>query len=69
MKDRPAEDVDQTHPEIDILAIAEEKTVRGEFVRTMLAKIENTNEEEKDNLERTLHYGLMAFEGRSVFTS
>jgi len=61
--------VDQTHPEIDVLAIAEEKTVRGEFVRTMLAKIENTNEEEKDSLERTLHYGLMAFEGSSILTS
>lgn len=58
--------IDRTETGIDFLSLAEEKTVRGEFVRTLLQKIETSNEEEKRKLREALRFGILAFEGREL---
>lgn len=54
--------LDQTQVAFDLERLALEKTVRGEFVRTMLQRIESAPVEEKPRLENALRFGLRAFE-------
>ncbi len=55
---------DETVPEYDLEAIAREATVRGQFVRTLAARLEAGSAEEQDTVRRALHFGLDAFAGR-----
>jgi|Deesub1362A_J573_1020465.scaffolds.fasta_scaffold01375_5 DNA repair exonuclease SbcCD nuclease subunit len=48
-------------PSYDIDSISREQTLRGEFVRRMLQKIEQ-NPEEREILMKALYYGLEAFD-------
>jgi len=57
---------DETHPGFDFADLAEEKTVRGEFVRDFLARIEAAGGAEKQKLEKALTYGLLAFAGKEI---
>lgn len=54
-----------TRPAFDLTRLAEESTVRGEFVRNMLAALER--ETEKQSLySEALQYGLQAFEQEEI---
>jgi DNA repair exonuclease SbcCD nuclease subunit len=57
---------DRTEPALDFEATAEEKTLRGRFVRTLNERIARAGEEERPVLERTRLYGLQALLGREV---
>jgi DNA repair exonuclease SbcCD nuclease subunit len=55
---------DETVPEYDLAAIAREATVRGQFVRTLSARLEAAGDGERDVVRRALYFGLDAFAGR-----
>ena len=55
---------DETWPEYDLEAVAQESTVRGNFVRTLSARLQETPEEERDTIRRAIYFGLDAFTGR-----
>lgn len=55
---------DETWPEYDLEAVAQEGTVRGNFVRTLSARLQETPEEERDTVRRAIYFGLDAFTGR-----
>ncbi len=57
---------DETLPGFDFAGLAAEKTVRGEFVKNFLARIEAAEESEKQHLTKALTYGLMAFAGKGI---
>jgi len=58
--------VNHTHTGFDLTTLMTEKTVKGEFVRTMQARRQKANEQGQIQLERALVYGLMAFEQREI---
>jgi DNA repair exonuclease SbcCD nuclease subunit len=55
---------DDTWPEYDLEAVAQEGTVRGNFVRTLSARLQETPEEERETIRRAIYFGLDAFTGR-----
>ncbi len=57
---------DSTRSGFDLESISDDKTVRGKFVQTMQAKINQAEKKEKSQLEQALIYGLMAFDGRDL---
>lgn len=52
---------DKTAPLVNIKRLKCENSLRGLFVRNMLNRIENTSDEEKENLNAALRLGLKAF--------
>ena len=46
---------------IDFEKLSGEISLKGLFVKNMLAKIENSSEEEKELLKKALNLGLKAF--------
>ncbi len=57
---------DQTHPALDFETIAQEKTLRGRFVRILNERIAAAPEEKRTTLERARLYGVQALNGREV---
>lgn len=55
---------DETVPEYDFEALSMEGTVRGEYVRTLLERLQTAPEPQRAEIRRALHYGLDAFAGR-----
>jgi DNA repair exonuclease SbcCD nuclease subunit len=59
--------VNQTAPEIDVEAMAGERTLRGRFVRNLTERIAAAaSDEERASLERARLYGIHALLGREV---
>ncbi len=56
---------DETSPEYDLEGLAREGTVRGNFVRTLYARMQEAPEEERETIRRAIYYGLDAFTGRA----
>lgn len=52
---------DSTETKIDFEKLSGEITLKGLFVKNMLAKIDNSSEEEKELLNKALNLGLKAF--------
>ena len=52
---------DKTAPLINIQTLKCENTLRGLFVKNMLTRIENANDDEKETLNAALSWGLKAF--------
>jgi DNA repair protein SbcD/Mre11 len=57
---------DQTHPGFDFDAIAQEKTLRGKFVRVLNERIAAAEEQNLFVLERARLYGVQVLSGREV---
>jgi exonuclease SbcD len=57
---------DQTYPALDFESIAQEKTIRGRFVRVLNERIAAAAETERTILERARLYGVQALSGRKV---
>ena len=57
---------DQTHPALDFDSIAQEKTLRGRFVRILNERIAVASEEDRISLERARLYGVQALSEREV---
>jgi exonuclease SbcD len=57
---------DQTHPALDFDSIAQEKTIRGRFVRLLNERLSKASEEDRVLLERARSYGVQALSGREV---
>jgi exonuclease SbcD len=57
---------DQTHPALDFESLAQEKTLRGRFVRILNERVAAAPEGERDMLERARLYGVQALSGREV---
>ena len=57
---------DQTHPALDFESIAQEKTLRGRFVRILNERLAAASGEERITLERARLYGVQALSGREV---
>jgi DNA repair protein SbcD/Mre11 len=57
---------DQTQPALDFESMAQEKTIRGRFVRVMNERIAAALDAERIILERARIYGLQALSGREV---
>jgi len=57
---------DQTHPALDFDSIAQEKTLRGKFVRALNERIAAAGEENRIVLKRARLYGVQALSGREV---
>jgi DNA repair exonuclease SbcCD nuclease subunit len=57
---------DQTHTALDFDSIAQEKTLRGRFIRILNERIEAAPEGERIALERARLYGVQALSGREV---
>ena len=55
---------DHTVPEYDLQSIATESTVRGLFVRSLLADLEASEDLGRERVRRALYFGLDAFAGR-----
>ena len=55
---------DESAPEYDLEAVAEEGTVRGNFVRTLRARMQDAPDDERESIRRAIYYGLDAFTGR-----
>ena len=55
---------DDTVPEYDLAALAQEGTLRGHFVRTLAARLEAAPEAERGVIRRALYCGLDALAGR-----
>lgn len=53
----------KTEIKVDFLALATEQTLKGIFVKNMLAKIETAEDFEKEKLKAALNIGLKAFLG------
>jgi DNA repair protein SbcD/Mre11 len=58
--------VDQTRPALDFESIAQEKTLRGRFVRILNERLAMAPQEERETLERARLYGVQALSGREV---
>jgi DNA repair protein SbcD/Mre11 len=58
--------IDQTHPALDFESIAQEKTIRGRFVRILNERLASARQEEREMLERARLYGVQALSGREV---
>lgn len=54
---------DKTEVKLDFEALAQETTLKGIFVKNMLAKINAANEDEKEQLLYALNIGIKAFGG------
>ena len=54
---------DKTKIKLDFDAISQENTLKGVFVKKMLAKLENADEQEKEKLLYALNIGIKAFSG------
>lgn len=54
---------DKTEIKVDFEALSKENTLKGIFVKNMLNRIENANENEKQMLKEALNIGLKAFGG------
>ena len=57
---------DQTHSALDFEVLAQEKTLRGRFVRILNERIAAANGQDKAVLERARLYGVQALGGREV---
>jgi len=57
---------DETRPSYDISSIQEEATAKGLFVRKMLKRLKQADDDERELLESALVLGLQAFEGREL---
>jgi DNA repair protein SbcD/Mre11 len=57
---------DRTYPALDFDALAQEKTLRGRYVRNLNERIGAASEEERAGLERARLYGVQALSGREV---
>jgi DNA repair exonuclease SbcCD nuclease subunit len=57
---------DRTLPGFPLEELREEKTVRGEFVRRLLAEMEEATGEQRELLQSALTAGLLAFEKKPV---
>jgi len=57
---------DQTNPALDFESIAQEKTIRGRFVRFLNERIAAAPEVDRVILERARLYGVQALSGREV---
>ena len=57
---------DQTYPALDFESIAQEKTLRGRFIRILNERIAAATEGERVSLERARLYGAQALSGREV---
>jgi DNA repair exonuclease SbcCD nuclease subunit len=57
---------DQTFPALDFASIAQEKTLRGRFVRVLNERIAAAAEADRVALERARLYGVQALSGREV---
>jgi DNA repair exonuclease SbcCD nuclease subunit len=57
---------DQTYPALDFKTLAQEKTLRGRFVRSMNDRIAAALENDRIVLERARLYGVQALSGREV---
>jgi len=57
---------DQTYPALDFESLAQEKTLRGKFVRLLNERIAAASEEDRTVLERARIYGVEALQGREV---
>lgn len=57
---------DQTYPAWDFESLADEKTLRGRFIRSMNERIAGASDEEKIRLERARLYGIQALSGHEV---
>lgn len=53
----------KTEIKLDFVSLSQEKTLKGVFVKNMLAKIESADEAEKERLKAALNMGLKAFGG------
>ena len=52
---------DKTEVKVDFVALSQENTLKGIFVKNMLSRIEQANESEKELLKSALNLGLKAF--------
>ncbi len=57
---------DQTHPALDFDELAQEKTLRGRFIRALNERIAEASDEDRLVLERARLYGVQALSGREV---
>lgn len=57
---------DQTQPALDFESLAQEKTLRGRYVRMLNERIAAAPEQERDVLERARLYGVQALSGKEV---
>jgi DNA repair protein SbcD/Mre11 len=57
---------DRTHPALDFDDLAQEKTLRGRFVRILNERMAAATEEDRSILERARLYGVQALSGREV---
>jgi len=56
---------DETVPEYDLATLALENTVRGQFVRTLQARLQDAADADAEIVRRALVLGLDALAGRS----
>lgn len=54
---------DKTEVRLDFEALAKENTLKGIFVKNMLNKIENANDDEKEMFKSAMNIGIKAFGG------
>ena len=59
---------DSTEAEIDFERLSGEVSLKGLFVKNMLAKIENSSDEEKELLKYSLKLGLKAFNAEVAYS-
>jgi exonuclease SbcD len=57
---------DQTHPALDFESLAQEKTLRGRFVRILNDRIAAASDDDRKVLERARLYGIQALSGQEV---
>lgn len=57
---------DCTYPAADLEILKNEQSLKGFFVRNMLARAENDENQDKNVLREALRLGLSAFDGREV---
>jgi DNA repair protein SbcD/Mre11 len=57
---------DQTYTALDFEFLAQEKTLRGRFVRILNERISTASENDRSTLERARLYGVQALSGREV---
>lgn len=58
---------DKSEFKLDFDALSKENTLKGVFVKNMLAKIENANDSEKETLKYALAIGIKAFSGEVTY--
>jgi hypothetical protein len=57
---------DRTLPALDFEALAQERTLCGNFVRALNARLAGASAQEREVLERARLYGVQALLGREV---